>query len=195
MADTFEFFNGLRGLHVYHNLVNWVPYVEQNIVFKGEYNNKHDRSAVAKKTLVKDRMAPITNGHVPREPSRQTWFEIKEWAYFEAMVRNTKSRPSPLVQGGLEILIRIKVVWPLVEKLLIYITKVEQIKYPVTGEYVDDSEEIFKDLVVSKAVESLDDDEDVELGDIKDENCKDNEIIEWFIIQYFFLSRSGVINP
>ena len=140
-------------------------------------------------------MAPITNGHVPREPSRQTWFDIKEWAYFEAMVRNTKSRPSPLVQGGLEILIRVKVVWPLVEKLLIYITKVEQIKYPVTGEYVDDSEEIFKDLVVSKAVESLDDDEDVELGDIKDENYKDNEIIEWFIIQYFFLSRSGVINP
>ena len=125
MADTFEFFNGLRGVHVYHNLVNWVPYVEQNIVFKGEYNNKHDRCAVAKKTLVKDRMAPITNGHVPREPSRQTWFEIKEWAYFEAMVRNTKSRPSPLVQGGLEILIRVKVVWPLVEKLLIYITKVE----------------------------------------------------------------------
>ena len=66
----------MRGLHVYHNLVNWVLCVEQNIVFKGEYNNKHDRSAAAKKTLVKDRKAPITNEHVPREPSRQTWFEI-----------------------------------------------------------------------------------------------------------------------
>ena len=41
------------------------------------------------------------------------------------MIRNTKSRSSPLVQGGLEILIRVKVVWPLVEKLLIYITQVE----------------------------------------------------------------------
>ena len=82
------------------------------------------------------------------------------------------------MQGGLEIPIRIKVVWPLVEKLSIYITKVEEIKYPVTGEYVDYSTEILKELVCPKAVESLDNDEDEELGNTEDESCENNEIIE-----------------
>ena len=57
----------------------------------------------------------------------------------------------PLVQGGLKILIWVKVVWPWVEKLSICIIKVEEIKYLVTGE-------------------SLDDDEDEELGNTKGEN-------------------------
>ena len=82
------------------------------------------------------------------------------------------------MQGGFETLIRVKVVWPLVEKLSIYLTKVEEIKYPITGEYVDDSKEILKELMSPEAVESLDDDEDEELGDIGDENCQDNDIIE-----------------
>ena len=73
---------------------------------------------------------------------------------------------------------RIKVVCPLAEKLSIYITKVEKIKYPVTGEFVDDSKEILKKLVGPKGVGSLADDADEELGNTKDENCEDNEIIE-----------------
>ena len=72
----------------------------------------------------------------------------------------------------------VKVVCPLVEKLSIYITKVGQIKYPVTGEFVDDSKEILKKLVGPKAVESLADHANEELGNTKDENCEDNEIIE-----------------
>ena len=46
-----------------------------------------------------------------------------------------------------------------------------------------------------EAAQSLDDDEDKELGNTDDENCEDNEIIEEFILRYFFLSRSGAINP
>ena len=194
MADTFEFFTGLRGFRVYCNTVNWVPYVGQNIIFKCEYNNKHDRFSVAGKTPLKGRITPITVGHVPRELSCKTCHAVQEGAQFEATVYNTKARHSPLVQGRLEIPIRGKVVWPLVEKLSIYITKVEDIKYLVTEEYVDDSKEILKEFVGHKA-ESLDDDRDEELGDTEDENCEDNEIIEWFILRYFFLSRSGVINP
>ena len=52
-----------------------------------------------------------------------------------------------------------------------------EIKYPVTGEYVDNSKEILKEPVGPEAVESLDD-EDEELGDTTDENCEHNEIIE-----------------
>ena len=75
-----------------------------------EYNNKHDRFAVAGKTLLKGRIAPITVGHIPRELSRHTWYAIQERGQFEATVHNMKARPSPLVQGGLEILTRVKVV-------------------------------------------------------------------------------------
>ena len=71
----------------------------------------------------------------------------------------------------------VKFIWPLVEKLSIYITKVEEIKYPVIGEYLDDSKEILKEFVGLDAVESLDDDEDEELGDTQNENCNDNKII------------------
>ena len=81
------------------------------------------------------------------------------------------------MQGGLEIPIMVKFIWSLVEKLSIYITKVEEIKYPVIGEYLDDSKEILKEFVGLDAVESLDDDEDEELGDTQNENCNDNKII------------------
>ena len=81
------------------------------------------------------------------------------------------------MQGGLEIPIRVKGIWPLLEKLSIYITKVEEIKYAVIGEYVDDLKEILKEPVGPETVESLDD-EDEEPGDTEDENSEDNEIIE-----------------
>ena len=60
---------------------------------------------------------------------------------------------------------------------------------------MEDLKEILTELVGSEAAESLDDDKDEELGDTDDENCEYNEIIEEFILRYFFLSRSGVINP
>ena len=128
MTDTFEFFTGLRGFHVYSNKVNWFPSAGQNIVFKREYSNKLDRFAVARKTLLKGCIVPITVGHIPRELSRHTWYVIHEGEQLKGTVHNTRTRSSPLVQGELEIPIRIKVVWSLVEKLLIYITKVKEIK-------------------------------------------------------------------
>ena len=51
----------------------------------------------------------------------------------------------------------------------------EEIKYPVTGKYVDDSKEILKEFV---GPEALDDEEDEELGDTEDGNCEDNETTE-----------------
>ena len=48
-------------------------YVGQNIIFKREYNNKHDRFAVAGEILLKGRSASITVRHVPRELSRHTF--------------------------------------------------------------------------------------------------------------------------
>ena len=68
----------------------------------------------------------------------------------------------------------------LVEKLLLYITEVKEMKYLVTGEYVDDLKEIIKEFLGLETVESLDhndDDEEEELCETEDERCEDNEII------------------
>ena len=62
-----------------------------------------------------------------------------------------------------------KVVWSQVEKLSIYRAKVEKVKYPMIGEYADDSKEILKELG------GLDeDDDDYELEE--DENGTMKEI-------------------
>ena len=137
--------------------------------------NKDDRFAVAGENLP-GRIVPITAGHAPRELSRHTWYTMQDGTQFEATFHNKKAGPSPLVQGELEIPRRVKFVWSLVEKLSIYITK--EIKYPVTGGYVNNSKEILKELVGPEAVESLYDDEDEKLGDTEDENCEDKEIVE-----------------
>ena len=50
--------------------LNWRPYVGQKITFKREHNNPHDRFAVAGKTMLKGKIAPVTVGHVPRELAR-----------------------------------------------------------------------------------------------------------------------------
>ena len=69
-----------------------------------------------------------------------------------------------MVQGGLEIRIKVKVVWPDVEKLSIYKSKVEEVKYPMDGYYVDDSKEIINKLGVHEVEEDYSDDE--EPGDL-----------------------------
>ena len=78
VTDTFEFFTGFRAFHVYWNTANCVPYVGQDMIFKREYSNKYDSFAVAAKTLLKRRIAPITVRHVPRELSQHTWYAIQE---------------------------------------------------------------------------------------------------------------------
>ena len=86
MAQSYEFFTALRGFHVYSNTVNWRQYVGQKITFKREHNNPHDRVAVAAKTMLKGKIAPVTVDHVPQELARYVWYAIMEGAKFEAVV-------------------------------------------------------------------------------------------------------------
>ena len=44
-------------------------------------------------------------GHVPHEIARHIWFALQKGATISATVVDSKPRKSPLVQGGLEILI------------------------------------------------------------------------------------------
>ena len=83
---------------------------------------------------------------------------------------------SPLVQGGLEIPIKVSVTWDAAEKLSILAAKVKEVEYPLTGEYIDDSKSILKELGVE---EDEDDDEDVEpqTGDVDDADDEDIQIL------------------
>ena len=65
---------------------------------------------MAGKTLLKDCIEPITVLHVLRELSQRTWYATQEGAQFEATIHNAKARPSPLLEGWLEIPITVKVV-------------------------------------------------------------------------------------
>ena len=65
---------------------------------------------------------------------------------------------SPLVQGGLEIPIKISVTWDEPEKLSILVAKVKEVEYPLTGEYIDNYKNILQEL----GIEEDDNDDEME---------------------------------
>ena len=67
---------------------------------------------------------------------------------------------SPLVPGGLEIPIKVSGTWVSLKHFQLERgAKVKEVKYPRTGEYVDDSKNILQGLGIE---EDEDDDDDVE---------------------------------
>ena len=145
MANNFEFYTGLRGYLVYSNTVStvsWKPYVGQKLTFKKDHNNPYDKFAVTGKIMMKGKIGLIVVGRVPRKLSWYIWFFIGEGAKVEAEVHQKKPMASPLVQGGLEIPIKVSVTWDEPKKLSILVAKVKEVKYPLTGDYVDDSKNI-----------------------------------------------------
>ena len=155
MSNKFEFYSGLRGYHVYHNTVNWRPYVKEKIALKREHNNEHDKFAVAGRVTMRGRFGWIVVGHIPKEPSRYLWYSIHEGAKYDVEVYKKKPMTSPLLQGGLEIPIKVFVTWDCLEKLSILVAKVKDVQYPITGEYIDSSKDILHDLGVENDVETM----------------------------------------
>ena len=109
MANNFEFYIGLRGYHVYSNTVDWKPYVQEKIILKREHKNPHDKFAVAGKVTMKGNIGLIVVGHVPRELSRYVWCSIQEVANYDVEVHEKTPMASPLLQGELEIPIKVTV--------------------------------------------------------------------------------------
>ena len=141
MANNFEFYTWLRGYLVYSNTVStvsWKPYVGQKLTFKKDHNNPYDKFAVTGKIMMKGKIELIVVGRVPRKLSWYIWFFIEEGA----KVHQKKPMASPLVQGGLEIPIKVSVTWDELKRLSILVAKFKEVKYPLTGEYVNDSKNI-----------------------------------------------------
>ena len=101
-----------------------------------------------------DKLAPNIIGHIPREISRQMWYAMAKGAGFTARAINTRLKRSPLIQGGVEILIMVNVEWDNADGIRTLKEKVESVNFPVGEEYKDDSNEILKSIGVEEEEES-----------------------------------------
>ena len=66
----------------------------------------------------------VTVGHIPT-------VSLTQLTKFQATVYDTKAKPLPLIQGRLEISIKVKIIWSHKEKLL------KVVKYPMTDKHND----------------------------------------------------------
>ena len=161
MANHFEFYSGLRGYHVYKNSADWKPYEKEKVALKREENNKHDKFTVAGRVTMRGRFGWIIVGHIPREVSRYVWYSILEGAKYEVEVFKKEPIASPLLQGGLDIPIKVLVTLYSPENLSILMEKVKDVQYPIAGAYIDNSKEILKELVGDE----MDENSDCEIDD------------------------------
>ena len=169
--DCFTFVTALGSFHVYHGTVNWNPYIGQDLSFKCELNNMHKKFAVCSKALLPGKIVPVDVGHVAKELSRHIWFAIQKGTKVSAVVDNTKSKPSPLLQGGLEILIKVAVHWNNKNYIKILKEKVSKINFQ---HYEDASKEIRENV---KAIEA----EETDSGD------KMNDDNDGVVLLYIFI--------
>ena len=145
---SFHFTMGLRGYHFYRHHENWVPFVGEKIRFLREHHNSKDRFAVAGQVIRAGRVAHVTVGHVPRELSRYVWHAMSHGALFTARVIDAHYKPSPLLQGGLEIPLKVKLWWGDTLKLNTFKNMVEG---NFSSEYKDESKNILAEILPSDA--------------------------------------------
>ena len=122
----------------------------------------HDKFTVCGKALLPGKIAPVVAGHVAKELSRQIWFGIQNGAKVSAVVDNTKSKPSPLLQGGSEILIKMTVYWNNKNYIQIFKEKVSKTNFQ---HYEDATQEIRESV---KAIEAKETDSGDEMNDDDD---------------------------
>ena len=145
---TFTFAMGLRGFHVYRNTENWKPVISQDVRFRREENNEKDRFAVGGFVRIPGRPGRVLVGHIPRELSRYVWHALFLGCQFNASVANTHYKPSPLIQGGLEIELTVKVWWNDERRCSILREHMLNYNFP-ENEYADESKSILEEIQTS----------------------------------------------
>lgn len=103
---THMFESASRGYHYYQN--TWLPQVNQELLCVHQPENAFDIFAIAL-LVPADENVNVVIGHLPREISRASYFLMDRGAEFKAEVSSQRYRRSPLVQGGLEVPIRLYV--------------------------------------------------------------------------------------
>ena len=84
---------------------------------------------------------------MPREINRYIWFALHFDAEITGRVKSDRYRPSPLLQGGLEIPTTVTVKWEDENKLDVLKTKVASVGYSMEEPYKDDSDYILKRIL------------------------------------------------
>ena len=125
---------------------------------------KFINAMAGKKTLL-GTLAPSIIGHLPKEISRYTRYIIEHGAQFCAFVISTTHRVSPLIQGGLEVPVRVEIKLPYNEVNDSNLKKYKQLveenyREPVNGKYDDATDKILKDIGIDD--EESEEDRDVE---------------------------------
>ena len=110
-------------------------------------------------------------GHIPRELSRFIWYTIERGARITATLVSTQAKDSPLVQGGLEILVIVKVEWENEINLQRLKKKVASLSYSLEEDYVDESKDILEEILKENNCDlhTSDDDDVVGTGENTEE--------------------------
>ena len=168
----------LRGLHVYGNSENWVPYQDECLTFQRELSNVHDQFAVAGQTDLHGRQA-VTVGHVPREISRFVWYALQHGALIRAKVTDPNPKRSPLVQGGLEIPLEWTISWDDFNKLEILRQKMINIAF---DSYTDESSQILRDMGIAEDDDDQSNNSETD-GEVDGRDDENEEIISLFLVR------------
>lgn len=153
----FSFLCGLRGYHEYRAI--WTPTIGEELVAKHESHNVQDRYAIAALKLLPGTIHPSVVGHLPREISRFTYYILIYGGRVSCQVISVCYRRSPLVQGGLEIPVRVTVDMDIGDSNTQVLKKYEEL---VTEHYKEPENGTFDDVTASvlAALMSGDEEED-----------------------------------
>ena len=159
----YKFSCGLRGFHIYSNI--WKPKLTEKINITHDRGNMYNPNAMAGKIMLPGTLVASIVGYIPKEISCYTRYIVEHGASVDAFVLATHYRPSPLIQGGLEIPIELVVKLTDNEvnsaKLQKYRKFVdENYREPVDGKFADDTERILKLIGAQNAGPGEDDDDE-----------------------------------
>ena len=161
----------LRGYHEYQ--IIWRPYIRQFVEFRQEQENIHDNFAVTGYATLPGIARTCVVGHMPRELSRHIWFALDLGARVIGKVIFEQFRLSPLLQGGLEIPVEIKVEWE--NETALHILKEKVSSLNVQEVYKGDSKEILREILAEDHDVDEEDADDFEV-EVQEEIDEDNGV-------------------
>ena len=135
----YDFCSGLLGYHLYQKI--WKPFIAR------EEKSPYDRFAISGSAKIPGKIGCVVVGHIPWGLSRYMRYALDSGAIISGKVISDKYKPSPLIQGGLEIPVKVFVSWSDEKSMTILKEKVKSVNYSCDMDYVDDSKKILKDLL------------------------------------------------
>ena len=167
---TYSFLSGIRGFHVCKEV--WKPILRERLNLSHERKNLHDRYAIAAYKRLPGRLADSIIGHLLREISRPTrsFFLLRGGVAFAEVIITTHRR-SPLIQGGLEIPVKVLIEIEGTAKNRLIIDKYKDLvsanyKGPdLDGHFDDCTKDVLKELYVQEEEMSDSDEQSAEVED------------------------------